>query len=398
MTLSTEATLSAALLTSLIITYVSIPTLVKVAKAKGLYDVPGIRKSHSNNIPTLGGVAIFASLLITYSIFIDVGSATELKYLFAAITLIFFVGIKDDILVIAPDKKLVGELFAAIVIVYLGDLRITSLHGFFGIHEIPYWISFFLSIFVIIVVLNGMNLIDGIDGLASGVGIVASITFGAWFYLSGNIPYTILTLGVIGALLAFIRYNIYRGRYKIFMGDTGSLIIGLLLAVMAIKFNQMNISADISYKLYSSPAVSFGVLIVPLFDTLRVFIIRLARGKSPFKADKNHVHHRLLRLGFTHLGASSRIILINIAFILFVFTFDTVGILDMMLIILTAATVLSYLPMLILRYQLKRESKFIPEMQRFPFKMKFLPKEYLEEIPPQPSSRKNKKAKESVPF
>jgi UDP-N-acetylmuramyl pentapeptide phosphotransferase/UDP-N-acetylglucosamine-1-phosphate transferase len=393
MNLSTELTLGAAFLTALIITYLSIPTLVKVAKAKGLYDVPGVRKSHTNNIPTLGGVAIFASLLITFSIFINFESANELKYLIAGITLIFFIGIKDDILVIAPDKKLIGELIAAGIIIYLGDLRITSLHGFFGIHELPYWISFFLTLFVVIVVLNGMNLIDGIDGLASGVGIVAAFTFGIWFYLVGNIPYTILALAIVGALLSFIRFNIYQGQYKIFMGDTGSLIIGLLLAVMAIKFNQINIQAHPAHKLYSSPAVSFGILIVPLFDTLRVFMLRILKGKSPFKADKNHVHHRLLRLGFTHLGASTRIILINISFIIFVFAFDTIGILDLMVIILAAATVLSYIPMFILRRRLKAEYSIIPQAQRFRFKVKMLPKDYLERSNP-PSS--NKKTRETV--
>lgn len=395
MTLTTEVTLGAVFFSSLIITYISIPTLVKVAKAKGLYDVPGIRKSHTSKVPTLGGVAIFASLLITLSIFIDFGSSKELKYLIAAITMIFFVGIKDDILVIAPDKKLIVELLAAATIVFLGDLRISSLHGFFGIHELPYWISFMLSVFVIIVVLNGMNLIDGIDGLASGVGIVASFTFGVWFYLSGNIPYAIISLAMVGALLSFIRFNVYQGEYKIFMGDTGSLIIGLLLAVMAIKFNQLNIQGSTAaYKLYSSPAVSFGILIVPLFDTLRVFILRLARGRSPFKADKSHVHHRLLRLGFTHLGASTRLILINISFILFVFTFDGIGILDLMVIILAAATALSYLPVLILRLRLRRDYPSVPESQRFRFKVKLLPKEYVERT--NPPSSPSKKTKEPV--
>jgi UDP-GlcNAc:undecaprenyl-phosphate/decaprenyl-phosphate GlcNAc-1-phosphate transferase len=396
MTLSTEATLIAALLTSLVITYLSIPTLVKVAKAKGLYDVPGIRKSHSSKIPTLGGVAIFASLLITLSIFIDFGAAQELKFLIAAITMIFFVGIKDDILIIAPNKKLIVELIAAATIVYLGDLRITSLHGFFGITDVPYLISFLLSVFVIIVILNGINLIDGIDGLASGVGIVASFTFGIWFYLAGNLPYTIISLTVVGALLSFIRFNIYHGQYKIFMGDTGSLIIGLMLAVMAIKFNQLNVNNHSAYQLYSSPAVSFGILIVPLFDTLRVFILRLARRQSPFQADQSHVHHRLLRLGFTHIGASARIILINISFILFVFTFDKIGILDLMVIVLSAATVLSYIPIFILRLRIKKQYPAVSDTQRFRFKVKLLPREYMKQTDPPAATAKKSKEPVSV--
>ncbi len=350
MILTTEWMLLLALVGAFVITYLSIPTLVKVAKAKNLFDIPGIRKSHTSNIPTLGGVAIFAGLLITVTLLIDTNSILEFKYIIAALTIVFFIGIKDDILVIAPNKKLFGEILAALVLVLLADLRITDLHGFFGIREIPYVVSVLLTLFVIIVILNGLNLIDGIDGLASGVGILASITFGVCFYLAGEYQYTILAVGLIGALAAFMRFNVYQGNYKIFMGDTGSLIIGLFLSVFAIKFNQINVYSNTNdFSLYSSPAVSFGILIVPLFDTLRVFVIRLARGNSPFSADKNHVHHRLLRLGHSHLGATSRILLINTAFIAFVFVFDGMGILDLMLIILTVATVLSYLPSIILR-------------------------------------------------
>lgn len=375
---------------SFLITYLSIPTLVKVAKAKNLYDLPGTRKSHKNITPTLGGVAIFAGLLITASLFINAHNMEELKYIIAAITVIFFIGIKDDILVIAPNKKLIGEFFAAIIIVILADIRIVSLHGFLGIHTIPYFASVLLTLFVIIVILNGINLIDGIDGLASSVGILAALTFGIWFYLIGQYQYAMISVTLIGSLIAFIRFNIYHGKYKIFMGDTGSLIIGLVLATFAIKFNQLNSSGAVSneYALMASPAVSIGILIVPLFDTIRVFYIRLREKRSPFSADKNHVHHRLLKLGYSHLGATFRILVVNILFIAFVFMFDKWGIYNLVLSILIAATVFSYIPSLILR---NRKSKIRTQkaITKYPFEITLPPREKL-------LQEKSAKAKESV--
>ena len=390
MNLNQETLCILGLLLSFLITYLSIPTLVKVAKAKNLYDLPGFRKSHKNITPTLGGVAIFAGTLISASLFINTTNLIEFKYIIAAITIIFFIGIKDDILVIAPNKKLIGEFFAAIVLVILADIRITGLHGFLGVYTIPYFASVILSLFVIIVILNGINLIDGIDGLASGVGIIAASTFGIWFYLIGQHQYVMIAVALIGSLIAFVRFNIYDGKYKIFMGDTGSLIIGLVLAIFAIKFNQLNSGLTISdeYALSSSPAVSIGILVVPLFDTLRVFFIRIMEKRNPFSADKNHVHHRLLKLGYSHLGATTRILIVNILFIAFVFTYDNWGIYSLMLCILASASVFSYIPSLILRIR-KSKIRTQKPIMRYPFEITLPPREKL-------LGEKAAKTKESV--
>lgn len=389
MNLSQEMLFILGLSLSFLITYLSIPTLVKVAKAKNLYDVPGLRKSHKNSTPTLGGVAIFAGTLISASIFTNSANLHDFKYIIAAITIIFFIGIKDDILVIAPNKKLIGEFFAAIILVILADIRITSLHGFLGIYEIPYITSILLTLFVIIVILNGINLIDGIDGLASGVGIIAASTFGIWFYLIGQYQYVIISVALIGSLLAFIRFNIYQGSYKIFMGDTGSLIIGLILAIFAIKFNQLNTATIANeYASFSTPAVSIGILIVPLFDTLRVFFIRIKEKRSPFSADRNHVHHRLLKLGYSHLGATARILIVNILFIAFVFLFDKWGIYKLMFSILVLASGFSYIPSIILKSR-KARIKSQKVIAKYPFEISLPPREKL-------FQEKTAKTKESV--
>jgi len=322
---------------SFAVVFLSIPSIVSVANAKGLFDKPGQRKSHTHNIPNLGGVAIFAGILLSLALFINIGVNKEITYLFASMIVLFFIGLKDDVLIIAPNKKLIGELFAILILVLLGDVRFTSLHGFIGIHQIPFLPSVFLTVFVMVVIINAFNLIDGIDGLASAIGILIAGTFGIWFYLTGNTNYTILCAGVAGAYLSFFGYNVFGNRNKIFMGDTGSLLLGLIISFTVIRFNEDNIGYTGLYAIKSAPAISFGILIVPMFDTLRVFIIRIFKGQSPFQADKNHIHHRLLLLGFSHFESTLIIAAVNILFISLMVIYKSAGLVFLMALNLSLA-------------------------------------------------------------
>lgn len=329
---------------SFIIVFTSIPTIVEVARAKRLYDEPGKRKLHTSKIPTLGGVAIFSAVILSLTLFTSFSIHPEFQYIIASSVLLFFVGIKDDILIIAPLKKLGGQVFAVLIVIFLGDLRFTSLHGFLGITHLPYFLSVFLTIFVFVVIINGLNLIDGIDGLASGVGILVSSVLSVYFGIAGEYGYAIMGAAMAGSLLSFFIFNVFGKEYKIFMGDTGSLIIGFFIAVMAVKFNEMNVFNTGSYFIHAAPAVSFGILIVPLFDTMRVFVIRIAKGVSPFSADKNHVHHKILAMGYTHLQATLIILFVNAIIISMVFYLNYWGIIDLMLLILSTAIFFSILP------------------------------------------------------
>lgn len=326
------------LLLSFVIVYVSIPSIVTVAFTKGLFDEPGHRKSHHHSIPNLGGIAIFAGLIITTGLFANITTSRELMYVLVAMVVIFFIGIKDDILIIAPAKKLYGQIIAALIIVVIGNIRFTSLHGFLGIYEIDYLPSLILTLFVVVVLTNAFNLIDGIDGLASGIGIVVSLTFGSWFMIAGFTNYAILSAALLGSLIAFFGFNVFGKTNKIFMGDTGSLILGLIMSILVIKFNEANITYTGIYSIKAAPAVSFGILIVPLFDTMRVFLLRILRGQSPFHPDKNHVHHRVLKLGFNHFESTSIISIVNILFIVMVLKFQSAGLISLMLMNISAAT------------------------------------------------------------
>jgi UDP-N-acetylmuramyl pentapeptide phosphotransferase/UDP-N-acetylglucosamine-1-phosphate transferase len=333
------------------VVYISIPSIVTVANEKGLFDEPGRRKSHQHKVPILGGIAIFAGLVISSGLFINVTESREFLPVLVAIVVVFFIGIKDDILIIAPDKKLYGELIAAFIVVIVGDVRFTSLHGFMGIYEIDYFPSVLLTGFVIVVLTNAFNLIDGIDGLASGIGMVVSLTFGTWFYLTGFHNYAILSAALFGSLAGFFGFNVFGKKNKVFMGDSGSLILGLIMSVLAIKFNEANIAYKGIYSIESAPAVSFGILIVPLFDTIRVFILRVIRGQSPFHPDKNHLHHRMLQLGFSHFRSTSLISIANILFIVIVLVCQSAGLISLMILNLSLATFLSLITELIIRKQ-----------------------------------------------
>ena len=334
---------------SFIIVYVTIPSIVIVAHRKQLYDEPGRSKTHHQSIPNLGEMAIFVGLFVGTGLCVDITETKELIQVMVAMVVIFFVGIKDDILVIAPVKKLYGEILATIIVVILADVRFTSLHGFMGVYEIDYITSIILTSFVVIVLINSFNLIDGIDGLASGIGIVVSLTFGIWFFLTGHTNYAILSASILGSLLSFFGFNVFGQKNKIFMGDSGSLVLGLIMSVLVIKFNEFNITYNGPYTISSAPAVSFGILIVPLFDTMRVFILRLINRQSPFLPDNNHLHHRVLKLGFSHAGSTIVILLVNVFFIFIMLVCQTAGLVSLMILNLSLAMFFSIITEIFIR-------------------------------------------------
>jgi UDP-N-acetylmuramyl pentapeptide phosphotransferase/UDP-N-acetylglucosamine-1-phosphate transferase len=281
--------------------------------------VPGEeRKLHKNIIPSMGGIMIFAATIFTFTLFFPADEVHHFKYLIPCTIVLFFVGVKDDIIGTAPVKKLIAHLIVAFIMVLMADIRLTSLHGLFGVREIPFEASVFLSVFTYIVVVNAFNLIDGVDGLAGGVGFLTSICFGIWFYLIGDVVYGILAFSLAGAILGFLRYNFYPA--KIFMGDSGSLMIGFLIAVMAIELIEYdkNLLPE-QMQTISKPLLAMAILVIPLLDTARIFIYRAAKGMSPFKADSNHIHHKMMKLGFGHRKTVYTLLIFNILFIALLF-------------------------------------------------------------------------------
>jgi UDP-GlcNAc:undecaprenyl-phosphate GlcNAc-1-phosphate transferase len=297
-------------LTSLGVALYATPALIRVAILKRLTDTPvEERKIHKRSVPTVGGIIIYAATMFSYALWYKIGdgalydeiykSVEEFKLIIATSLLLFFVGVKDDIIGTAAVKKLFAHILVALILVLIGNIRITSLYGIFGVWEIPYWASVFLSLFTYVVVVNAFNLIDGVDGLAAGVGMIACLAFGIWFVFAGNYSLAALSFSLSGALMGFLVFNFSPA--KIFMGDSGSLIIGLFVCVLAIKLIEYPVEKLDHFWVYiSKPMFVIAALIYPLLDTLRIFIIRAIKGHSPFMADKNHIHHHLLYRGYSH--------------------------------------------------------------------------------------------------
>jgi UDP-N-acetylmuramyl pentapeptide phosphotransferase/UDP-N-acetylglucosamine-1-phosphate transferase len=296
-----------------VISFIAIPAIIKLADEKGLFDMPDARKLHTRPIASLGGVGVFIGFLLALLLTVSLHLNPEFQYFYAAAVLTFFLGIKDDILILSASKKFLGQLLAAAILIHLANLRIDSMHGFLGIYKLPAFISFPLSYLTIIVIINAFNLIDGIDGLAGSLGILTTAVFGAYFAMAHMPSYALLSFSFTGALCAFLVYNYHPA--KIFMGDSGSLLLGLINAILAIKFITVADSVNGSFPITSSVAIGFSVLIVPLLDTLRVFSLRILNGRSPFSADRNHIHHLLLDRGFNHSQITLICLVMNACFI-----------------------------------------------------------------------------------
>ena len=280
---------------------VIIPVIIKLVEKFHLFDKPDLRKEHTDPIPTLGGIAIVIGTLLPLFLWQPSFSVSGL-YVMTAIVLIFLMGIVDDMKDLNASFKLFIELGVAAMIAF-GGIRITSLHGLFGINELPIVVQYIFTIVAIAGVTNAFNLIDGIDGLAGGLSLISLVTAGALLLISGDDFFALLAFAMAGGVAGFLLFNYYPA--KIFMGDTGSLVIGFMLAVLAIRFMQVNIQPV--GEINNIPVIALSLVLIPVFDTLRVFIFRIVNGKSAFSPDKTHIHHLLTNAGYNH-GFVSRLI------------------------------------------------------------------------------------------
>ncbi len=337
-------------ITAFLLVFMAIPSIINIARVKQLYDVPDERKSHQEVVPTLGGVAIFAGVIFSIILWTPFDVFGDLQYILCAFIIIFLIGAKDDILPMSPTRKLMGQILACFILVFKAQVRLTSLYGIFGVYTIPVIPSILLSMFTILVIINAFNLIDGINGLSGSLATLISLTMGTWFFLIDRTDLAIIAFSLAGATIAFLRYNITPAR--IFMGDTGSMLIGIISAILVIEFIEVHSQIQGSpYAFKAVPAVAVGMLILPLFDTARVFVVRLFNGKSPFHADRSHIHHLMLDAGLSHTQATIVLLAVNFAFILFVVYFQDLGNLYLLIIILLMASALSAIPYIIARHK-----------------------------------------------
>ena len=303
-------------LVSFFLGWLGMPIVLRIAKAKGFVVRPNKRMSHTGAVPNIGGLDIYFSVMLSYLLF-DYSQLANNQFFLIGVGAIMAIGFIDDVLVLTPLAKLLGETLAGIALIGFGNLRITHLHGIFGIEGIGVVPSYLISLFVLIAIINAINLIDGVDGLASGLGILYCLFFAIWFSLVGSTSWAILSICMIGSLAVFFIYNVFGTREKIFMGDSGSLLLGYLLTAFVFRFceqNALHVVPEI-YHMSAAPAVAICVMTVPIFDTIRVSITRIKKHKSPFAPDKNHIHHLLLRTGLNHIQTTCVLLSVSLIFI-----------------------------------------------------------------------------------
>jgi UDP-GlcNAc:undecaprenyl-phosphate GlcNAc-1-phosphate transferase len=291
-----------------VIAVFAIPSIIYVAHLKNLLDEPNFRAVHTNLTPRLGGMAIFAGFMSAVTIF---GNVTpQIQRLLASTLILFFIGLKDDISSVSAFKKFFVQILATGIVMFLGDIKVNDFQGFLGIHQIDDRFAYAFTFLVIVGLINAFNLIDGLDGLAGSLILINTAAFGYFFFFFGGVtyePFALVAFCLMGGILGFLRYNFHKA--IIFMGDTGSLVCGMIVSVMAIEFVQMK-------AVESAPSIAVAILIIPVFDTARVFAFRIINGKSPFSPDKNHVHHILIRTGLNQVQTVLVLSVMNILTIL----------------------------------------------------------------------------------
>ncbi|WP_111308300.1 MraY family glycosyltransferase [Confluentibacter sediminis] len=339
------------------------PVIIYLNLTKKLSKKPNNRSSHVNNIPTLGGIPIFISIIVTTTLLTAlIGNLKEMSnalILNISLVLLFFVGIKDDILEISSRKKFATQCLSTLLIIICSQIKISSFQGIIGIHDLHRFVSIVFTLFVFTLIINAFNLIDGIDGLAGSLTIIISLFFGVYHLLNKNFVDGFFSFAIIGATLAFLKYNISNHR-KIFMGDTGSMTIGFLLAYQSVSLLSMQKNTELLYQIHNTPVFILALLSFPLFDTFRVFIIRIKNKKNPFSADRNHLHHKLIDLGLSHLQATGLITLYTIFITSITFIFQDFNINTHLVIVALLSTILLLVPFFIKRKE--DASKFV-----FPF-------------------------------
>lgn len=349
-------TLPLAIATSFLVSLTLMPVIIRIFRSIDLLDRPDKRKIHSISTPSLGGIGIFIGILFALLISVSFSDLASQKFFLGGTILIFLLGVRDDLSSLMAQHKLVVQIFAASLVVFFGDVKIEGFNGLFGVESFPWFFDEIFSVFVIVVMTNAFNLIDGIDGLAGCVALIVSTFLGWAAYQSGQAIEAALAFSIAGASLGFLMHNWYPS--KIFMGDTGSMVFGFMLTALMIKFLTTPAPPSI---VVAPVATSLALFVLPVYDTLRVMFIRFFTGKHPLAPDRNHIHHVLLKLGLNHAQSTSCLSIYNVAIISFAVLFQAIGELWIMLIMsIITITIGALLDRKVIRREAKRLAKIIP--------------------------------------
>ena len=311
--------------TAFLVSFSAIPIVIRVFISLNLLDTPDHRKIHTVSTPSLGGIAIFVGFVIALAFWVPMTELANFKFFLLAMLLSFILGVRDDISSLQALDKLTTQVFSALLVIFFADIKFSGLYGILGMDQLPVGVAEFISLFVIIGLTNAYNLIDGIDGLAGSIALLVFGCFGYWFFLAGHDTLGFFSITLLAATLGFLFFN--WAPAKIFMGDTGSMVLGFAMSVLMIQFIDLNanLPRGSEMKLTAPVGMAFALLVLPIYDMLRVFLIRILSGRSPMSADKNHTHHILLKLGLSHSTSTFVLIGFNMSAIAIASTFQSIG-------------------------------------------------------------------------
>ena len=302
---------------ALAVTALTHPRVAKFAQKRNIVDNPNARKLQRNPVPVMGGVAVFFGLvsgLCVSGIFVNVN---ELLPVIVAMSVMLCVGVIDDVSELSPWLRFVIEIAVVLMLIFTTHISLDSLQGLWGFYDLPLWLSAPLTVFAVVGMINAVNLIDGVDGLSSGFCMMASIAFGALFIMTGNYDMAVLAAITLGSLMPFFFHNVFGDKSKMFIGDGGSLMMGVAMSAYVVAVISVRGEAfDAMPDGMGLVAFTMAVMAVPVFDTLRVMTMRILRRTSPFRPDKTHLHHLFIDLGFSHIATTLSVLSLNLLVVL----------------------------------------------------------------------------------
>ena len=317
------------LLTSFVaflVTTLVFPKILKFAKHHHIVDNPNTRKLQRYPIPVLGGVAVFLGILMGYLVLASFLTEPVILWTLMTMTIMMIIGIWDDITDLSAIFRFLIEIILVTAMIGISTYYIDSLHGFWGIGSVNTAAAVTLSIFAGVGIINAVNMIDGVDGYASGYCIQACLCFAFLFWEVGEILMVCMTMVVAASLLPFFFHNVFGVKSKMYIGDGGTMMLGVLMVVFVFFMLSTNSKCGLLEKNnVGLLAFSLSVMCIPIFDTLRVMTLRIIRGYSPFKSDRTHLHHLFIEMGFSHLGAAMSILLMNMSVVLIWFIVWKIG-------------------------------------------------------------------------
>lgn len=304
-----------AVVVSIIVSAALYKPLYAIAITKGFFKKVNGRSSHNGKVPDFGGIMLFAALYFSFTALVQFPHK-EMQYVLLGLTTLWGIGLYDDILEMRAKYKLFGEILTSLFIIFGGGLYFTNFYGFLGIYEVSPYIGIPFTLFMMVGIINAINMIDGIDGLCSGISAIILSAFSIWFFMNGYYNYSIIGFTTVGALGPFFCRNVICTKSKIFLGDNGSLILGLLISVFAIKFSELSLLNNKWLIVSNAPGVAFALLTIPVLDTIRLIVTRAINKRSPFRPDKEHIHHKLLTIfRGSHKKSMCMILLLQLSFV-----------------------------------------------------------------------------------